>query len=45
MKEVKSSTGGTITYTRTGLIHRSGRADSGRMAQIESKEKRAKQQS
>lgn len=45
MTETKSSTGGTITYTRTGLIHRSGRAYSGRLAQIESKEKRAKQQS
>jgi len=38
-KTVKSSTGGTITYTKTGLIHRAGNAYSGKIAQQELKEK------
>jgi len=37
-----SSTGGTITYTKTGLIHRSNGAYSGRVAAIESAKKTSK---
>lgn len=37
-----SSTGGTITYTKTGLIHTAGKAYSGKMAAEEAKEKKAK---
>lgn len=33
----KSSTGGVITYTKTGLIHTAGKAYSGKIAQQESK--------
>jgi hypothetical protein len=40
---VKSSTGGTITFTKTGLIHKSGNAYSGKAAEAESKQKPAKQ--
>jgi hypothetical protein len=36
-KTVKSSTGGTITYTKTGLIHKAGTAYSGKIAQNEAK--------
>jgi hypothetical protein len=37
-----SSTGGTITYTKTGLIHRSNGAYSGKVAAIESAKKTSK---
>jgi len=33
--QIPSSTGGTITFTKTGLIHTAGRAYSGQMAQME----------
>jgi len=36
-KTVPSSTGGVITYTKTGLIHTAGKAYSGKIAQQESK--------
>jgi hypothetical protein len=32
---IRSSSGGTITYTKTGLIHRSGGAYSGKIAALE----------
>jgi hypothetical protein len=32
---IRTSTGGTITYTKTGLIHRSGGAYSGKIAALE----------
>jgi hypothetical protein len=32
---IRSSSGGTITYTKTGLIHRSGGSYSGRIAALE----------
>jgi len=38
-KTVKSSTGGIITYTKTGLIHRAGNTYSGKIAQQELKKK------
>jgi hypothetical protein len=38
--QVPSSTGGTITYTKTGLIHTSGTAYSGKIAQQELKSKK-----
>lgn len=38
-KPVKSSTGGTITYTKTGLVHKTGNAYSGKIAQQESKKR------
>jgi len=34
---IPSSTGGTITYTKTGLIHSAGKAYSGKIAQQEAK--------
>ena len=37
-----SSTGGTITYTKTGLIHSAGKAYSGKIAAQEAKEKKSK---
>jgi hypothetical protein len=37
-----SSTGGTITYTKTGLIHSAGKAYSGKIAAQESKQKKSK---
>ena len=40
MKEgtkIASSTGGVITYTKTGLIHSAGKAYSGATAQAEAK--------
>jgi hypothetical protein len=36
---VKSSSGGTITFTKTGLIHKSGNAYSGKLAAVEAKQK------
>ena len=38
-KSIPSSTGGVITYTKTGLIHSAGKAYSGKIAQQESKGK------
>ena len=38
----QSSTGGTITFTATGLIHKAGGAYSGKIAQVEAKAKPAK---
>lgn len=40
--QIPSSTGGTITYTKTGLIHSAGKAYSGKTAEIEAKEKKPK---
>jgi hypothetical protein len=40
---VKSSSGGTITFTKTGLIHKSGNAYSGKIAAVEAKQKPSKQ--
>jgi hypothetical protein len=34
---IPSSTGGTISYTKTGLIHSAGKAYSGKIAQQEAK--------
>ena len=34
--QVPSSTGGTITYTKTGLIHSAGKAYSGETADLPS---------
>ena len=39
---IPSSTGGTITFTRTGLIHTAGKAYSGKMAALEAKEAKGK---
>jgi len=36
-KPIPSSTGGTITYTKTGLIHTAGKAYSGKIAAQEAK--------
>ena len=36
-KSIPSSTGGVITYTKTGLIHSAGKAYSGKIAAQESK--------
>ena len=38
--QIPSSTGGTITFTRTGLIHTAGTAYSGKIAQVEDKSKK-----
>lgn len=32
---IPSSSGGTITYTKTGLVHRAGRSYSGKIAALE----------
>jgi hypothetical protein len=37
-----SSTGGVITYTKTGLIHSAGKAYSGKIAHVEAKQKKVK---
>lgn len=34
-----SSTGGTVTLTKTGLIHKSGNAYSGKLAAVEAAKK------
>lgn len=39
---IPSSTGGTITFTKTGLIHTAGKAYSGKTAEAEAKEKKTK---
>ena len=36
-KSIPSSTGGTITFTKTGLIHSAGKAYSGKIAAVEAK--------
>ena len=41
-KSIPSSTGGVITFTKTGLIHTAGKAYSGKIAAIEAKQKPAK---
>ena len=41
-KPQASSAGGTITYTKTGLIHSAGKAYSGKIAAQEAKQKPAK---
>jgi hypothetical protein len=41
-KTIPSSTGGVITYTKTGLIHTAGKAYSGKIAQQEARQKKAK---
>jgi hypothetical protein len=41
-KPIPSSTGGLITFTKTGLIHKAGRTYSGRIAALEVKQKPAK---
>jgi len=38
-KTIPSSTGGTITYTKTGLIHKAGNTYSGKLAAQEAKSK------
>lgn len=35
--KIPSSTGGTIEFTKTGLIHRAGNAYSGKTAETEAK--------
>lgn len=37
--QIPSSTGGTITFTKTGLIHTAGKNFSGRMAEMDNREK------
>lgn len=37
--QIPSSTGGVITFTERGLIHTAGKNFSGKMAEIESKQK------
>ena len=37
-KSIPSSTGGVITFTKTGLIHTAGKAYSGKLAALEAKE-------
>ena len=41
-KSFTSSTGGTVTFTATGLIHKAGTAYSGKIAAVEAKAKPAK---
>ena len=41
-KSIPSSTGGTITFIKGGLIHSAGKAYSGKIAAQEAKEKPAK---
>ena len=41
-KTIPSSTGGIITYTKTGLTHTAGKAYSGKIAALESRTKPAK---
>lgn len=40
--QIASSTGGTITFTKTGLIHTAGKAYSGKTAEVEAKQAKAK---
>ena len=41
-KTIPSSTGGTITFTKTGLIHKAGNTYSGKIAAQEAKQKPTK---
>ena len=41
-KSFTTATGGTVTFTATGLIHKAGKAYSGATAQAEAKQKPAK---
>ena len=41
-KSFTSSTGGTVTFTATGLIHKAGNSYSGKIAAQEAKQKPAK---
>jgi hypothetical protein len=41
-KTIPSSSGGVITYTKTGLIHTAGKAYTGKIAQQEARQKPAK---
>ena len=41
-KTIPSSTGGVITFTKTGLIHSAGKQYSGKIAAQEAKQKPAK---
>ena len=41
-KSIPSSTGGVITYTKTGLIHTAGKAYSGKIAAQEDKSNKGK---
>ncbi len=41
-KSIPSSTGGLITFTKTGLIHSAGKSYSGKIAQQESKQTKGK---
>jgi hypothetical protein len=41
-KSIPSSTGGVITYTKTGLIHTAGKAYSGKIAAQETKSNKGK---
>jgi len=43
-KSIPSSTGGTITFTKTGLIHSAGKAYSGKIAAQEARQKPAKKE-
>lgn len=40
--KIPSSTGGTITFTKTGLIHTAGKTYSGKLAAIEAKAAKGK---
>ena len=37
--QIPSSTGGIITFTKTGRIHTAGKNFSGRMAEVEARQK------
>jgi hypothetical protein len=37
--QIPSSTGGVITFTKTGLIHTSGKNFSGKMAEMENQKR------
>lgn len=40
--QIPSSTGGVITFTKTGLIHTAGKAYSGKIAEVETEKKKSK---
>jgi len=37
--QIASSSGGVITYTKTGLLHTAGKNFSGKMAELEARQK------
>ena len=41
--QIPSSTGGVITFTKTGLIHTAGKSYSGKTAEAETEKKKSKQ--